>query len=770
VPRRRTRGSCPKGQLAALLGCLLLLLAPGVAFAHAELERADPAPGAHLDQAPTQLRLSFSEAVDPSFSRVQVLDAKRQQIDNGDSHVVPDDPRSMLVSLPGGLPDGIYTVSWRTLSAVDGHTVDGAYPLLVGNVAAGGTTTATATASEANFSGETALARWWFYVTASVVFGVLVAWKYVFSALLKGANAAAREPAARRAQQLALVAGLLLLAATLYGALAQASAAADAPLWDVFGAPLRNLLTHGRFAAIWWPRLLLVAIVAALLAVQSIDGWAGDIALAVMPGVLLTRSLESHGAALVSGPYLGIAVDWLHFLAAAIWLGGLASLVWVVPTVLAAGASSGARGGDRVLGRVARRFSSLAIVSVVVLAASGTFQTWLEVGSWEGLVQTAYGMAILTKIALMAVMLAFGAFNLFVVGPRLVELAGKASAAATTLGRRFGLSIRAELGIGLCVLGVAAILTGLIPGREELATRANADTRPGPVDRAIDAQGLQARVQVFPATLGVNHFAVQLPGTDPSTVERVQLTLTFLDAELGSQPLILQPVPDASPPTWAVDAPLLSQAGQWQAELLVRRTGQDDARNALRFVVSGPGAASASASTSAAYPLLPSPLTTLAYVLLAAGAGVIVVAFVRGGRRVHRTQAALLGAGLIVALCGGYVYAQDQISGVPVDVTNIRNPVAPDDRSLAAGKQVYDTYCAACHGDTGRGDGPAGIRLVPRPADLRVHMAAGHTDGQLFYWVSYGVAGTGMPAWRDQLTEQQRWDVINYIRTFANAQ
>ena len=45
---------------------------------------------------------------------------------------------------------------------------------------------------------------------------------------------------------------------------------------------------------------------------------------------------------------------------------------------------------------------------------------------------------------------------------------------------------------------------------------------------------------------------------------------------------------------------------------------------------------------------------------------------------------------------------------------------------------------------------------------------AGHTDGQLFYWVSYGVPGTGMPAWRDELTEQQRWDVINYIRTFAN--
>jgi mono/diheme cytochrome c family protein len=93
--------------------------------------------------------------------------------------------------------------------------------------------------------------------------------------------------------------------------------------------------------------------------------------------------------------------------------------------------------------------------------------------------------------------------------------------------------------------------------------------------------------------------------------------------------------------------------------------------------------------------------------------------------------------------------------------------VPPDQRSLAAGRAIYEQSCAVCHGDTGRGDGPAGLRLVPRPADLRVHMAAGHTDGQLFYWVSYGVPGTAMPAWEETLTEQQRWDVINYLRTFA---
>src|SRR6266446_5799812 len=112
--------------LAAVL--LVALLLPGTASAHANLDRAEPAPGSQLDQPPRQLQLFFSEAVDGSFSRVQLLNAQRDAVDRADSHVAPNDPRSLVVSLPDQLSNGVYTVSWRTLSAVDGHTVNGAYP------------------------------------------------------------------------------------------------------------------------------------------------------------------------------------------------------------------------------------------------------------------------------------------------------------------------------------------------------------------------------------------------------------------------------------------------------------------------------------------------------------------------------------------------------------------------------------------------------------------------------------------------------------------
>jgi mono/diheme cytochrome c family protein len=317
---------------------------------------------------------------------------------------------------------------------------------------------------------------------------------------------------------------------------------------------------------------------------------------------------------------------------------------------------------------------------------------------------------------------------------------------------------------------------GVSTGRKNPPPQASGDIQGGPVDRQVNVGGLDARIQISPATLGVNRLAIQLPGTDPAQVERVQLTFTFLDTELGSQPVVL-PRSTSSPDTWELTSPLLSQAGTWQAEMLVRRTGQDDARTALRFVVAGPGGApQTTSSVTSAYPLLPSPMVSLAYALIAAGVVVAGFAVVRAmreprRRRALQRQAALLGAGVVILACGGYVYAAESRNGVPLDVVSIRDPVPPDERSLAIGQSVYTTYCETCHGETGRGDGPAGLRLVPRPADLRIHTAPGvHTDGELYYWVSYGFPNSAMPAWKDNpLTDEQIWSVINYARaTFGN--
>ena len=71
------------------------------------------------------------------------------------------------------------------------------------------------------------------------------------------------------------------------------------------------------------------------------------------------------------------------------------------------------------------------------------------------------------------------------------------------------------------------------------------------------------------------------------------------------------------------------------------------------------------------------------------------------------------------------------------------------------------------HGPRGLGDGPAAFTLNPRPVNLQLHVPQ-HAEGEIFYWISEGVAGTGMPAWKDKLTEEQRWQIVRYLEALAS--
>src|SRR3974377_506589 len=104
-------------KFCALVLAFLALFGLGVSpvLAHALLLRSIPEANAVLDRAPAQVELFFSEAVDPTFSTIKVLDANGQPVDNGDTQLDPADATHLTVSLRS-LRDGIYTVSWTAVS------------------------------------------------------------------------------------------------------------------------------------------------------------------------------------------------------------------------------------------------------------------------------------------------------------------------------------------------------------------------------------------------------------------------------------------------------------------------------------------------------------------------------------------------------------------------------------------------------------------------------------------------------------------------------
>jgi methionine-rich copper-binding protein CopC len=119
-----------RGILSAAAATLLLMLSIASASAHAQLTSAIPAVGGNIAAAPSEVTLTFSEALEPSFSTVVVRDAVGKRIDKADVRLDSGDRKIMHVSLPP-LAEGTYIVVWRALTA-DTHRTDGAFIFRVG--------------------------------------------------------------------------------------------------------------------------------------------------------------------------------------------------------------------------------------------------------------------------------------------------------------------------------------------------------------------------------------------------------------------------------------------------------------------------------------------------------------------------------------------------------------------------------------------------------------------------------------------------------------
>jgi mono/diheme cytochrome c family protein len=123
---------------------------------------------------------------------------------------------------------------------------------------------------------------------------------------------------------------------------------------------------------------------------------------------------------------------------------------------------------------------------------------------------------------------------------------------------------------------------------------------------------------------------------------------------------------------------------------------------------------------------------------------------------------ALAGVGIAIFLASG----SNKPWVVPEEFKRLQNPVAPTDENVRAARQVYFARCAECHGDNGEGNGRQAFRYNPAPASFQdtSHMNA-LTDCELFYEITEGKKP--MPAFKKRLTDEQRWQLVLLVRSFA---
>ncbi|MEU3705931.1 copper resistance protein CopC [Streptomyces anulatus] len=391
--------------LAALISLVfgLLLAGAGPASAHAALTGSDPQDGAVVDTAPKEVTLSFSEAIAVGDDSIRVLDPSGKRADT------EAEPRDLSeggtvrygVALHSGLPDGTYTVAWQAISA-DSHPISGAFTFSIG---APSETTVALSSQEAG-GGPVGvvydIARYAAYGGFVLLVGgsafVLICWRGGASALPM--------------QRLVVRGWLTLTAATLVMLLLRNPYTGSGKFADAFDlAGLQSVLDTKPGAALV-SRLLLLGAAALFIAVlfgtyarredeQERKDLTFGLAVGggvVAAGIAATWAMSEHASTGIQAS-IAMPVDVAHLLAVAAWLGGLASLLVALYRTPDIGSAS------------VRRFSAVAFGSVVVLAATGIYQSWRQVGSWSALTGTRYGQLLIIKVALIAVLLAVAWFS-----------------------------------------------------------------------------------------------------------------------------------------------------------------------------------------------------------------------------------------------------------------------------------------------------------------------------------------------------------------------
>ncbi|WNI23623.1 copper resistance protein CopC [Streptomyces sp. ITFR-16] len=627
-PSAARRPLAAAGLLAALVGTVfgLLLALAGPASAHAALTGSDPQDGAVVATAPKEVTLTFSEQVAVGKGSIRVLDPDGKR---ADTEAAPRDLHSGStvkygVLLHTGLPDGTYTVAWQAVSA-DSHPVSGAFTFSIGapsktsvalpdNEAGGGLVgTLYGIARYAAYAG--------FIVLAGGAAFVLACWQ-------RGAGA-------RPLQRLVVRGWMTLTAATLAMLLLRSSYTGSGKLGDVFDLDGLKAVLDTKPGAALVSRLLLLGASALFVAVLfgayakredarekkdltfglSLGG------AVIAAGIAGTWALAEHASTGIQ-PGIAMPVDVLHLLAVATWLGGLAALLVALYRT------------PDITSDAVRRFSRIAFVSVVVVAATGIYQSWRQLGSWSALTGTGYGQLLLVKVGLVAVLVGVAWTSRRWTGrlatgagvpeetateaeaepaadvvataetpqaapsddpERAAQLARQQAAVATAEKKRIrdadpersGLrrSVLAEVGVAVALLAVTTVLTSTEPGRTEEEARASSPATAAPVASGplnltlpFDTGGKNGkgtvRMDLDPGRTGANVVHLWIDGIDGKAMDvpEVKLAFTLKAKDIGPLPAVPVRLTEGHWTSTGVQIPI---PGNWNVAVTVRTSDID---------------------------------------------------------------------------------------------------------------------------------------------------------------------------------------------------
>lgn len=505
--------------LAGAIVAAIALVPARTASAHAELLSSDPPPGAQLATAPAAVTLRFNESVTFVSDSIRVIDASGATVAGVGVPIQPEGGATASAALPA-LADGGYVVAWRIVSA-DGHPASGAFAFVVGS----GVAPDAAVVAGASEGGGSA--------SAGVVLKVLRGLGYMGLMLSIGLWAFVlvvdRHAEADRMLRALVASGGVLVAASSLARI-PAQAAYTRLGW-------RTIVSQDIGTA--WIALALLGTVLALAPLdwERVARSAQGVVLAALGvGAGVAVAYGGHGA-VGRAHWLGLAATVVHVVAASVWVGGLVGLArrWSV-------------GPAERRWVVAATFSTVAMVAVGVVVASGVVQSVRQLDTLSEVTGTDFGRTLIVKVALFVILLA---------------VATVSRRAVSAQRGRLGRMVAVEVAVTVLILGVTGFLAGASPVEAEQDA---ADERSGEVTVEVEEGDRVAVVSVSPGTSGQNEVDVSVfnrvdRGELP---DELAVEIAPTDGSIGAIHLAVEPVsqsrviaPDARftfPGTWNVTA------------------------------------------------------------------------------------------------------------------------------------------------------------------------------------------------------------------------
>jgi len=431
----RRRGLARLGALAVVATALLTMGLASPTQAHDELEKSTPATGTTLKKLPAHATLVFSESLGPDDLTV-TADGTRLKVD-----AVPGKPATLTVDLRPVKPAKTVLLEWQAEDPHDGHESSGVIAL---HVKASHAAAATADANANAPPGDSRLITW--VTVAARIVGYLAMAVFVggllFLSLLWPAGAKERR-------------SRLLLGISVAAGIAAAATSEAVVVWRSSGGmTLRQALNEdfGRVTtamALLW--LLAAVVVAAVFqrgehVVRELP-WRVA-ALIVGAGLIRTTGMNAH-ATQGAQPTWGAAAEFLHLVGISAWVGGLTVMtVCLLP-----------RRSIAELERIVPKFSTIAMLSVLVIVSSGLILSWQIISSVDGFWHTHYARVLFIKLALFATVLLAAMKSKSWVGRNLTSSTHRGSAVGV-----FIASVATETVLVIAVLGAASVLVTSSPG------------------------------------------------------------------------------------------------------------------------------------------------------------------------------------------------------------------------------------------------------------------------------------------------------------------